>query len=181
MVIISGKYRGKKLLEYSDNTTRPTIGRVRESIFNVLSNHVDFMDARVLDLFAGTGAYGLECHSRGASLVVFNDTSVEAIKTIKTNAKSINCAAVILNLDYEAALEKLEREKSHYNFDIVFLDPPYNSDFGERAIKRINLAEKAVIVFETEKSGLEFPADYVVKVKNYGRVFVYFLIKQKIN
>ena len=169
MRIISGKYRGKKLIEYSDEVTRPTTDRVRESVFNVLVNLIDISGVTVLDLFAGTGAYGLECHSRGANEVVFNDCDARAVSTIKANCKAINLDAQILGLDYKSALEKLKCKK----FDLVFLDPPYISDFALQAIPHINLSENGIVIVESEKE-LEFP-NFNVKVKKYGRAVIYFL------
>ena len=174
MKIISGKYRGKNLIEYSNQTTRPTIGRVRESIFNVLANMVNFHDAIVLDLFAGTGAYGIECHSRGAKEVIFNDADLKAFNTIKTNCKSVNCDGTVLNLDYKNALEKLINKK----FDIVFLDPPYDSDFAKFAIENVKLSADCVVVFETDKPDLEFES-FDVRTKSYGIATIYFLHNQK--
>ena len=178
MRIISGKYRGKKLSEYSNQVTRPTKDRVREGIFNILAHSAGggdkFKDAAVLDLFAGCGAYGLECHSRGAGTIVFNDADLQAAGTVKQNCKAINCNAAILDLDFRDALEKLKTQK----FDLVFLDPPYDSNSGETAIEIIKnrklLAANGVIIFETEKTGLEFKG-FDVRVKSYGRVQIYFI------
>ena len=179
MQIISGKYRGKKLLHYSNRQTRPTIGRIRESIFNVLADMLPngFADVTVLDLFAGSGAYGLESYSRGAKEVVLNDVDAKAVEVIRKNAKAMGCNAVIMQKDYLSALKEL----SDREFDIVFLDPPYDSDFGLLAIDKVKVKEGGVIVFETdetfaEKHDIEF-AGYHVKQKIYGDKIIYFLRK----
>ena len=83
MRIIAGTHRGKKLVEYFSPTTRPTTDRVKENVFNLLSNYVDFNQVKVLDLFAGTGAYGIECLSRGAKFVHFNDIDSVALNVVK--------------------------------------------------------------------------------------------------
>jgi len=163
MRIIAGSKRGKKLIEKIDSTTRPTTDRVRENVFNVLSNLIDIRGAKVLDLFAGCGAYGLEAFSRGAAEVTFNDSDPRAVEVIKKNCRSVGCEARILNLDFKEAI-------TDEYFDIVFLDPPYNSNFGELALEKINAK---IIVFETEKD-LQIP---YLKKKTYGRARVYFLQK----
>ena len=180
MQIISGRYRGKKLLHYSSDVTRPTIGRIRESVFNVLSNMLDggFEGKVALDLFAGSGAYGLECYSRGAGQVIFNDVDARAVDVIKKNVASIKCQnAVILNYDFRKVLEQFGR----YEFDVVFLDPPYDSDIGLFAIDKVKLKRSGIIVFETderfaEKYDIEF-AGYEVKQKIYGDKIIYFLVR----
>ena len=170
MRIIAGTKRGKKITQKIDATTRPTTDRVRENVFNVLGNMVDFGGAVVLDLFAGCGSYGLEAHSRGASKVVFNDKDLRAFDIIKKNCKQCGCDGLVLNLDYLAALDKLKTTQ----FDIIFLDPPYQSDFGEIAIDFIKkhkmLESLGIIVLETEKE-LAIP---FVKMKTYGRARLYF-------
>lgn len=171
MRIIAGTRRGKTLIHKVDEITRPTTDRVRESVFNVLAGIVDMNDAKVLDLFAGCGAYGLESYSRGAVEVIFNDQDKNAIEVIKKNCASTGCGAVVYNLDFRAALEKLGKEQ----FNIIFLDPPYESDFAYEALgiitKQNMLADKGVIVIETERE-LEVP---FIKFKKYGRALLYFL------
>lgn len=171
MRIIAGAKRGKKLIQKSDEITRPTIDRVRESTFNVLCGFVDMNGAKVLDLFAGCGGYGLEAHSRGAGMVVFNDKDKQAVDIIEKNCKACNCDGAVLNLDYCRALEKMKGQ----TFDIIFLDPPYQSDFAYTAIKVIAkqkmLSENGIIVFETENE-ISIP---FVKLKKYGRALLYFL------
>jgi len=192
MRIIAGARRGKKLFQKIDETTRPTTDRVRESVFNVLSNLIDIRGTKVLDLFAGCGAYGLESYSRGAEEIIFNDSDRKACDVIRLNCKSVGCDAVSLrgafaeqsgrsnpypdksvisNLDFRAALENLKNQR----FDIIFLDPPYASDFAMQALdviqKQNMLAENGVIVIETER---ELPIKFT-RVKRYGRALLYFL------
>ena len=114
MRIISGKARGTKLYTLEGTNTRPTLDRVKESIFNIIQNEIE--DATVLDLFAGSGAIGLECLSRGAKKAVLCDKSKEAIQIIKRNIEKTHMEekAQIINADYENCLEKLKNEQ----FDI---------------------------------------------------------------
>jgi len=169
--IIAGHRKGRKLAAKYDTTTRPTTDRVRENVFNVLFGLVEIRGAKVLDLFAGCGAYGLECYSRGAAEVVFNDSDRKAVEVVKKNCKAVGCEAQVLNLDFKAALEKLKSKK----FDIIFLDPPYESDFAINSVEIITkqnmLAENGVIVIESEKDLEIVP----LKLKIYGRARVYFV------
>ena len=98
MRIISGKYRGKTLASFSGSAVRPTADRVKESLFNILS--AEIYGASVLDMFCGSGSLGIECISRGASFVKFNDVSKDSIALLKKNLKGIEGNFKITNLDY---------------------------------------------------------------------------------
>lgn len=164
MRIIAGTHRGKKLIEYFNPQTRPTTDRVKENVFNLLQNHLDLHGARVLDLFAGTGAYGIECLSRGAGFVHFNDHDPQAVQVIKKNLGQIWSNCQVTQKDYLAVLAQA-------NYDLFFLDPPYASDLGEQAINQI---EHGLIVFETDH---EFTDPNIFLARRYGRVHLYFLKK----
>lgn len=164
MRIIAGTHRGKKLVEYFNPQTRPTTDRVKENVFNLLQNHLDLHGVRVLDLFAGTGAYGIECLSRGAGFVHFNDHDAQAVQVIKKNLGHIWQNCQVTQKDY---LEVLARA----DYDLIFLDPPYASDFGEQAIARI---KHGLIVFETDH---EIVDPNIFLARRYGRVHLYFLKK----
>ena len=163
MRIIAGTHRGKKLVEYYTPTTRPTTDRVKENVFNLLSNYVDFNGLRVLDLFAGTGAYGIECLSRGAAFVHFNDLDAAALNVVKKNIGQTwhNCR--LTQKDYLSVLNQ--------DYDLIFLDPPYDSDFGARAIDQI---QHGLIVFETDR---EFNHTQIVEARHYGRAWIYLIQK----
>lgn len=163
MRIIAGTHRGKKLVEYYTPTTRPTTDRVKENVFNLLSNYLDFRGLRVLDLFAGTGAYGIECLSRGAAFVHFNDKDVAALNVVKKNLGNLwhNCR--LTQKDYLAVLNG--------TYDLIFLDPPYDSDFGERAV---NAIQHGLIVFETDR---EFTHPQIIESRQYGRTHIYLIQK----
>ena len=107
MQIITGKYKGRKLQAVKSDLTRPTLARVKESIFNLIQWKV--LDATVLDLFAGSGAFGIECISRGANKVYFVDRQLEAIKTIKINTRGISEDFTVLQSDFVQALQKLKK------------------------------------------------------------------------
>ena len=146
MRIIAGKHKGLNLNTFEAENIRPTSDRVRESIFNKLQFIIK--DATVLDLFGGTGAISLEFLSRGAEKVVVCDNNQKSINLIKQNYVKAKETPTILMKDYLEALNSLQGNK----FDIIFLDPPYATNFGELAINQILelnlLAEEGLIVFE---------------------------------
>ena len=179
MRIISGKYRGKNLKEFNIDTTKPTTDRVKESIFNLIQFNV--VDAVVLDLFSGTGALGIECISRGSKQVYFVDLNKQAILLIKENLKGIDGEYQVFNQSYEEFLKNTQMK-----YDIIFLDPPYKTDYGVKAIKMIIennlLNDKGIIIFETSGENnfdLNFK-NFSLKTKKYGTVIVHKLVKDEV-
>ena len=164
MRIISGKYKGKKLNGFTIEGTRPTMDRVKESLFAMIQTNLN--EAIVLDLFAGSGALGLEAISNGAKKCYLIDNNEEAIKTIKANSTNIKEDLNIIHTDYKKFLKQIDQK-----FDIIFLDPPYQSNQLNKALKIIEerdlLKEKGIIVCEYEKippiTNLK-----LLKEKNYG-------------
>lgn len=178
MRIISGKYRGKKLKEFDLTSTRPTLDRVKESIFNLVQFEVQ--DAVVLDLFSGTGALGIESISRGAKNTFLVDHNPKAIEIIKQNLLGIDGEYSVCQMDYLSFLKS-----NNQKFDLVFLDPPFKTDLGINAIDnlvkndRINL--KGIIIFETSNEN-DFDFDYEnfeITRRKYGSVAVYKFVKVK--
>lgn len=180
MRIIGGKHRGRVLTEFKGEAIRPTADRVKESVFNILSREI--AGARVLDLFCGSGALGLECISRGAKEAVFNDCSKDSVAVLTANIKKLGEGEVctVRALDYLACLSALQGK-----FDIVFLDPPYRFDYGVKAAEEIArrglLAEDGVIVYERDKPFEESAAKnfglHVADERKYGKTYVSFLRK----
>ena len=119
MRIIAGKFRGKRLFSPEGEGTRPTSDKVRESVFGILASRGE-IGGRVLDLFAGTGALGLEALSRGADTAIFVDKSPAAAKIIRKNIALTGADAEVYNTDWKVAVRKLTGR-----FDLIFLDPPY--------------------------------------------------------
>lgn len=182
MRIIAGKYKAKRLNSPKTDKTRPTLDRVKEALFSKIN--FELQDSVVLDLFAGSGALALESISRGAKEAVLCDSSREAIKIIKQNIEKTktNEKTLILNLDYKKALEDLKNKD--IKFDIVFLDPPYQTDFAEEAVKIIIenklLNEDAIIILETDNKekvikNLDTELIEIKDIKKYGRVDLLFL------
>lgn len=155
MRIIAGEAGGRTLYAPQGLETRPTSDKLRGSIFNILGAKT--ADARVMDLFGGTGALALEALSRGAAYAVISDISQKAIRVIERNAASVLKEAAasrvrILRADYRAAIEKAEGA-----FDLVFLDPPYRmADAYGDALARLLAAGRldadCVIVMERAKA-----------------------------
>ena len=124
--IISGALKGRKLYSVRDTSIRPTADKLRESIFNILSQRV--LDAVVLDLFAGTGALGIEALSRGAESVVFVDNGKGALSVLRRNIDSctLDQKADIVKWNIRQNLNCIKSKKQ--NFDLIFLDPPYDKN-----------------------------------------------------
>ena len=133
MRIISGTARGTKLYTLEGLETRPTLDRVKESIFNIIQNEIE--GSTVLDLFSGSGAIGLELLSRGARKAVLCDKSKEAIQIITKNAQKTHLQekAEIYNMDFKVLIKKMHNQK----FDIIYIDPPYVTDYVDVAINEI--------------------------------------------
>ena len=178
MRVISGTARGLKLASLEGDATRPTLDNVKEAIFSMLFGKV--RDARVLDLFAGSGALGIEALSRGASSCVFADKNPKAIRVIEDNLSRSRTKdrSLVLCSDFGDALSLLHREGR--KFDIIFLDPPYAEDFLDKALSAIAslslLADDGVVVAESERgTTLDIQHYKLLKDKDYGRVCIKFL------
>jgi 16S rRNA (guanine966-N2)-methyltransferase len=135
MRIVGGKFRGRALATPGSNAIRPTTDRTRESLFNILVHNYPekFESTRVLDLFAGTGALGLEALSRGARYGVFIEDSTEGRGLIRTNVETFGLLGNTKIFRRDAT--KLGDAGTIEPFDLVFADPPYGKGFGEMAFK----------------------------------------------
>src|SRR5574344_320811 len=179
MRVISGKARGTTLHSIEDIKTRPTLDRVKESLFNILNNKID-EETIMLDLFAGSGAIGIEFLSRGAKKVYFNDCSEKATKMITENLERTKLfeRAVVLNKNYSDVIRELANNKVEFNF--IYLDPPYKEDLLINTIAEIekgNLLKKyGVIIIETDEEKRvinkleEIETSYkIYDIRKYGR------------
>ena len=171
MRVISGKYKGMVLKEYNVVGTRPTMDRVKESLFGIIQNKIK--DSICLDLFAGSGSLGLEALSNYASEVYFVDKNKIVIDNMKNNFKKINDKYYLYNLDYIEALKKMKNQ--NIKFDIVFLDPPYDLELISNSIKLLIeyelLNEDCYIVCEYTKEIINCNLE-VIKEKKYGDKFI---------
>ncbi len=182
MRIIGGKHRGLNIRAPKGMDTRPTTDRVREAMFNVLA-HADFApelaEARVLDLFAGSGALGLEALSRGAGFALFVDTDAKARAAIRDNLvrAGLQGRAKIWRRD----ATNMGRRAPMPPFDLAFLDPPYGKGLAERALRSLReggwLKPGALaVVEESARSDFKPPEPFrALDVREYGDTAVHFL------
>lgn len=168
MRVISGKYKGKILIGFDIDGTRPTMDRVKESVFAIIQNNIK--NSVVLDLFAGSGSLGIESLSNGASECYFVDNNISLINIIKRNTNNMSENIKIIKSDYKNALEIFKNSK--IKFDIIFLDPPYKLNLINDCLSKIidyNLLNKeGIIVCEYEDEKLNNDALTIIKEKNYG-------------
>ena len=177
MRIVGGKYR-HRLIVFPDDMahTRPTKDRIREAIFSAVG---DINDYRALDLYAGSGAMGIEALSRGASHVTFVDISGLAIKTINDNLNSLKVDKneyEVLKTSDVSAIELFK--KNNKQFDIVFLDPPYEKGEYEKIVSLLQsnnlLSDKAILVLESNHPIKLENIDYQKnKEYHYGEIMVF--------
>lgn len=181
MRIIGGKARGTKLYTLEGTETRPTLDRVKESIFNIIQNEIS--ESTFLDLFSGSGAIGLEAISRGAKKAILCDKNREAINIIKKNASKTHFEnqVEIYNTDF---IECLKRQKEQ--IDIIYIDPPYQTTYIQKALEVLQESEKitqeTTIILETdnEQRILNEIQDLKFKVidkRKYGIAHIIFLQK----
>ena len=180
MRIISGRLRGRKLQPVRGDAIRPTSDRVREAIFNIIAREVS--EARVLDLFAGTGAMGIEALSRGARSAVFIDSRKASLAVVRKNLDLLGLTeqSRVILWDIEKNLNCLDTEAS--GIQMVFMDPPYRRDLIGPPLEHLAacrvLAPGALIVVEHAASE-PLPghmAGYVLTdQRKYGKTFVSFL------
>jgi 16S rRNA (guanine966-N2)-methyltransferase len=175
MRIITGKYKGRKLRVIDAPAVRPYTDRIKESVFSALGS--DIIQARVLDLFAGSGSIGIECLSRGADFVHFNDFAKSSLATLKHNLKQLRIAPDC----YQISQLKGETliGQSVLDYDLIFLDPPFAYAHNEL------LARLSLLYFRTKPLLIfRYPAEYDLNVpagletkrhKQYGKSIVLFL------
>jgi len=178
--IIGGELKGKKLCSVRGKTIRPTADRTRESMFNILSHRVPGTD--VLDLFAGTGAIGIEALSRGAESAVFVDNSRRSLSVIQRNVEScaLNDRANIINWNIEKNLNCLKSMRT--GFGLVFIDPPYNRNLVKPTLFNLDQSKslKNGSCIVVEHASLEpIPTDLLAfelsDQRRYGKTLVSFL------
>lgn len=174
MRVISGSARGLKLLSLEGNDTRPTLDRVKEALFSILTPYI--YSAKVLDLFAGSGALGIEALSRGAECAVFVDSLPQAMDIVREN---VSRAKFEDRSSFKLMNSLTYLKNSDTVFDIVFIDPPYKGNLYEACLTALCenklLSEESVVVIEwdSELGSPEIPPCYnVVKERKYGRVML---------
>ena len=177
MRIISGKYKGKKIFEPKNKSTRPLKDLTKESLFNIILHSNKFKikikNSNILDLFSGVGSFGLECLSREASSVTFIENYKEVLPILKKNILTLNY------LDKSKIIEKdifkiLNFDILEKKFDIIFIDPPYKEKSLSELLKKILLAkilnEEGIIIIHRHKNEKESFHDFfdILEEKYYG-------------
>lgn len=180
MKIISGIYKGRNLDGYDLQGTRPTMERVKESLFATIQNYID--DSIVLDLFSGSGNLGIEALSQGAKYAYLVDANFKATNVIKNNISKIGInACEVLTMDYKKALEYLH-DKS-IKLDLIFLDPPYATNYIEQSINLIEqfelLNDDGLIICENDSIDRIIYSNKfkAIREKKYGDKWVVILQK----
>ena len=184
MRIISGSFKGKKILEPKDNETRPLKDLTKESIFNIIKHSnkfkIDLTDSYILDLFSGVGSFGIECLSRGVRKVIFIENYSGVLPLLKKNLLSLksiqNYEIIEKNIYNDDIFSKLNNK-----FDIIFLDPPYKDKNLENLLNEIEdqkiLNKNGVIILHRHKNETDSlpPSFQIIEQKVYGISKVIFL------
>ena len=189
MRIISGKFRGLSLSTPKDERVRPTSDRVREALFNVIAHNNFGMDfslngVRVLDLYAGTGALGLEALSRGASFVMFVDDHFESRALIRRNVEAAHATGATKIWRRDAAVLGDIPSNAGGVFGLVFIDPPYRKGLADRSLASLVagnwLAERCLLVVETaEGEALDVPPSLEIEDdRTYGDTRVRLIMRR---
>ena len=177
MRIISGSFKGKKILKPKNQVTRPLKDLTKESIFNIIIHskkfNIELSSSRVLDLFSGVGSFGMECLSRGSSNLIFVENYSEVLPILKKNITSINCQEnsviyekdIIKDFDFKIIKDKI---------DIIFMDPPYKEKLLSQLLIKINeskiLSLNGIIIIHRHKKEEDlFPENFnIIEKKSYG-------------
>ncbi len=177
MRIISGSFKGKKILTPIDKKTRPLKDLTKESIFNIIEHsnkfNIDFSNSNILDLFSGVGSFGIECISRGAKHVIFIENYLEVLPLLKKNLDSLKSIK-----NYDIIKKDIYNDnvfsKLSLKFDIIFLDPPYKDKNLENLLNEIKtqkiLNKKGIIILHRHKNEHDFfpPCFKLIEERKYG-------------
>ena len=177
MRIISGFFKGKRILEPKDNKTRPLKDLTKESIFNIILHSkklkIDLYNSYVLDLFSGVGSFGIECLSRGVKKVVFVENYLGVLPVLKENLESLKTVK-----NYEIIEKNIYDKNTFFEFEekfnLIFLDPPYKDKNLDKLFSKIELSKiisnDGIVILHRNKDDKEFiPSNYkIVEEKKYG-------------
>ena len=182
--IIAGEYRGRKLKVLQGMDIRPSSDQLREGLFNMLSSLADFGNMIFLDLYAGTGALGLEALSRGAKKVIFIEASRKNMSVLKQNIESISPGQNCFELTQDSSAQWLSGFADPGYPCVVFLDPPFSGNEYELILNKLNVlpsvrAGSLIVVESKQAKEILFPEDLLlVKHRRYGSVTLDILRKQ---
>lgn len=182
MRVISGTLKGRNILGYDIEGTRPTMDRVKESLFATIYDYLE--DSTFLDLFCGSGNIGIEAISNGSKLCYFVDNNSEACKVVRKNLDNLNIndKAIVLNYDYKKSIKMFGSEGK--KFDVIFADPPYDYHVIDKILGLIDeydiLNDNGIVVVEFEKEKLKdsYGNLKLIKEKKYSWKQVYIYKKQ---
>lgn len=178
MRVVAGKARSLQLMTVPGLDVRPTTDRIKETLFNMITNEVP--GSRFLDLFAGSGGIGIEALSRGAEHAVFVDKNRAAVQCIRKNLEHVKMSteATVLQMDVVSAIAQLEQRKE--SFDVIFMDPPYDCQLEKEVLLRLAdsplVTEDTLIIVEAslatefeylEKSGFRIRKDKLYKTNHH--------------
>lgn len=180
MRVISGTLKGRNIKGFTIDGTRPTMDRVKESLFGSIQNYIP--NSICLDLFAGSGSLGIEAISNGAKTCYFVDKNRIAINTINENIKNFNIQdkSIVIQNDYNYALKYFN--DNNIKFDVIFLDPPYDMHVINNILDCISkndlLNEDGIVVCEVDNKYLDskYHNLNLIKEKKYGTTYVYIYV-----
>lgn len=169
MIITAGKFKGQKITSPDEGITRPTLSKIRMSIFNTLQSLTDFEESSFLDMFAGSGIMGLEALSRGFANVTAIEKNPKAAQIIKLNFKKFEPYPNLIIGDSIKIAPKLNMK-----FDVIYIDPPYFSGVYEQSLAAVLNITGNIIILE-HVTDIEFSGYTVIKQKKYGDKFITYL------
>lgn len=175
--VISGRYRGRNIETVHNNSIRPTTDRIKENLFNILMPYIQ--DSIFLDLFCGSGNIGIEAISRGAKKVYFNDMQKSSINILKKNLRYITEQYIVTQLDFKNFLYQCKLQ-----FDIIYLDPPYQTQYAIDALTIISaraiLKETGIVIIESDKRiETSIPLLECYDQRKYGNIYLTFYKRKK--
>ena len=178
MRIVAGDYKGRKIFEPLDKETRPLKDLTKESIFNILEHskyeRISIKKSNVLDIFSGTGSFGLECISRGASKVYFIEQHKPSIKILTKNINKLNCEKKVKLFSENVFDLKKIKKIGENKFNLIFLDPPYKEKNISLLLNEINkmnilIKEGIIILHRHKRSNDSFDTKFkILRTENYG-------------
>lgn len=171
MIITGGIYKGRKIQAPDEKTTRPTLSKVRQGVFNTLFSLIgDFKDLTFLDLFGGSGIIGIEAISRGFKEVIVIEKNPKAAQVLKKNYSLLNISP---NLKVCDSLKFLDKNTA--NYDVIYIDPPYYSDIYEKVFNKLNNTNlKNAIIIVEHSAPLNIIGYTLIKEKSYGGKLISF-------
>lgn len=169
MNITAGKFKGQKITAPDEKITRPTLSKVRMSIFNTLQAMIDFEGASFLDMYAGSGIMALEAVSRGFLRAEAIEKHPKVAQIIKNNYKKFDCAPKLFIGDSLKITSKMSEK-----FDVIFIDPPYFSGIYEKSLEAVRHLAGEIVILE-HVTDVDFSGYEILKQKKYGDKFITFL------